>query len=137
MKKYCLLLLAIMLSGLASVSAQVVTYRTLSGYATVNGIQGVSKEDRTGRITINPKKKVITARVKSGFFRYEKESDVKFVIDSVKKEKAEHGTVTIYSCHYTGDNNAFITVTISFDPEKKQQVISFLNDNNAQVYVVK
>jgi len=132
-----LILLVAILSGSASLKAQSAAYRTIFSCATINGIKGDLKEDRTGRIKIDVKKKVILARVKAGFLQYDKEYDVKFIIDSVKKEKTADGTQTVYSCHHANDSKAFVTVTDTYNRQKGRREISFLNDNNVQMYVVK
>jgi hypothetical protein len=135
MKRYLLILLTLIFSGLAVVNAQ--SYRTLYSSTTINGTQGNLKEDKNGRITIDLKRKTITTRVKSGFLKYEKEYEVKFIIDSVKKEKSASGTIIVYSCHYATDNKAFVTITDSFNADKNRREVSFLNDNNVQRYVVR
>ena len=124
-------------SGFTLLNAQVVTYRTLRSIVTLNGVQGSPKEDKTGRIKIDLKKKTITARVRSGFFRYEKDYEVKFVIDSVTKEKSGDTLTTVYSCHYAADAGAFVTVTDSFSKSRNLREVSFLNDNNMQKFVVR
>jgi len=137
MKRYFLIFLVAILSGFASLKAQSASYRTIFSCTTINGVKGDLKEDHTGRIKIDIKKKVILARVKAGFFIYDKDYDVRFIIDSVKKEKSADGIKTVYSCHYANDSKAFVTVIDSFNTNKNRREVSFLNDNNVQMFVVK
>ena len=137
MKRYFLFLFVMVFSGFTLLDAQVVTYRTLKSSVTLNGVQGSPREDKTGRIKIDLRKKTITARVRSGFFRYEKDYEAKFVIDSVRKENSGDTLITVYSCHYAADAGAFVTVTDAFSKSRKLREVSFLNDNNMQKFVVK
>jgi hypothetical protein len=137
MKNYFLIALAVIFSGLASLNAQSVTYRTLYSCSTINGVKGSLTENKTGRITIDPKKKLILARVRTGLFRFEKEYEVKYIIDSVKKVNIDGNVQTVYSCHYEDDDKAFVTVTDTYSKQNSRREIAFLNDNNQHMFVVK
>jgi hypothetical protein len=137
MKRYSLILLVVIVSGLTSLNAQTFTYKTLYSCCTINGVKDSLTENKTGRITIDLKKNIIDTRVRIGLFHYEKEYEVKYIIDSVKKVKADDNDQTVYLCHYADDEKAFVTVTDTYYSKEGRREIAFLNDNNQHMFVVK